>query len=178
MLKTPVLLASATVQATSPILDPFPSAQQRNCPHLTAYLFLDPLPLFSHAWCLAALSFYSVPYRHACYARLLHGSGLLRHLSPSAGCRRSSSCSPCSPCTLQRQLVALNQEKQLMESQFTRLMSKGVLKTGEDRRTKLDLERGLEQVGKQISSLRTEVRKREGGALNPKPMQDYTVLDR
>jgi hypothetical protein len=75
-------------------------------------------------------------------------------------------------------LVALNQEKQLMESQFTRLLSKGVLKTGEDRRAKLDLERGLENVGTQIASLRREVRKLEGGSLNPKATQDYRVLDR
>lgn len=52
--------------------------------------------------------------------------------------------------SLQRQLVAMNQEKQYMESQLTRLLSKGVLKTGEDRRAKLDLERGLDDVSKQV----------------------------
>jgi len=52
--------------------------------------------------------------------------------------------------SLQRQLVAMNQEKQYMESQLTRLLSKGVLKTGEDRRSKLDLERGLDDVSKQV----------------------------
>ena len=44
----------------------------------------------------------------------------------------------------------MNQEKQYMESQLTRLLSKGALKTGEDRRAKLDLERGLEDVSKQV----------------------------
>ena len=39
--------------------------------------------------------------------------------------------------SLQRQLLALNQEKQLMESEFTRLMSRGPLKSGEERRNKL-----------------------------------------
>ena len=57
-------------------------------------------------------------------------------------------------------------------------MCRGVLKTGEERRSKLDLERGLEHVGKQIGSLRREVRRLEGGSLNPKPLQDYYVLDR
>mmetsp|Transcript_44994 Transcript_44994/g.70554 ORF Transcript_44994/g.70554 Transcript_44994/m.70554 type:complete len:99 (-) Transcript_44994:32-328(-) len=79
---------------------------------------------------------------------------------------------------LQRKLVALNQEKQMMESQYTRLMSKGPLKTGEDRRSKLDLERGLEKIGQQIASLRREVRRAEGDSLNPKPVQDYSVLSR
>ena len=69
-------------------------------------------------------------------------------------------------------------EKQMMESQYTRLLSKGALKTGEDRRSKLDLERGLEDVARRIASLRREVRRLEGDSLNPKPMQDYTVLDR
>lgn len=66
----------------------------------------------------------------------------------------------------------------MMESQYTRLLSKGPLKTGEDRRNKLDLERGLEDVARRIASLRREVRRLEGDSLNPKPMQDYTVLER
>ena len=70
---------------------------------------------------------------------------------------------------LQQQLVTLNQEKQYMESRFTRLTSKGPLKTGEERREKLDLERRLDQVAKQIASLRREVRRLEGNSLNPKP---------
>uniref|UniRef100_A0A7S4PHE4 Uncharacterized protein n=1 Tax=Guillardia theta TaxID=55529 RepID=A0A7S4PHE4_GUITH len=79
---------------------------------------------------------------------------------------------------LQQQLLSLNQEKQMMESQLTKLVSKGFLKTGEERRHKLDLERGLEEVSKQIVSLRRQVRKLEGNSLNPKPMQEYSVLER
>jgi len=85
---------------------------------------------------------------------------------------------PQTPVPISSALTPTLSEKQMMESQYTRLLSKGALKTGEDRRSKLDLERGLEDVARQIASLRREVRRLEGGSLNPKPMQDYTVLER
>ena len=80
---------------------------------------------------------------------------------------------------MQKRLVALQQERQLMEGQYTRLCSKGQLKSGRETREKLDLERRIEQLGVEIASLRRRVRAMEGNSLNPGALQGgFTVLER
>lgn len=67
----------------------------------------------------------------------------------------------------------------MMEGDYTRLCSRGQLKSGRETREKLELERGLERISQEVVSLRRKVRAMEGNCLNPGAQPSgYAVLDR